>query len=515
MRNLFFSIYGGIFISVLVVISSTYLIVQKVNSYRYQTYLNEVTQLTSSLLLNGIDRQQEQKKERWIESVSSLIDTEHKLIYQPERFTKPGIWFSQDINAYQLVIGPSKQSNMQLILSITDFSDTWLSATAFLTLNELGRYNIEQREQAFNYIKQYAKYPVQRASTDKLSLSTKQLRTLSRGDTVFTRSSSFGHQESVTAYAKWGNTDDALILGNIPYFDSYPLHILLSALLITLLCIAIIVWLFLEHLRKRVIQIQQTVDAIGNDQSVEQDKQKNSDSIADLNTKIANMAQRIERLLSEQAYMIRAISHDLRTPIAKLRFRLDAIESANEDDEALIEHCQQDISQLDQLIDELLTYEHLSTKPDIRFSKLKLNNLVQQEVSEITNCFADINFNIDIKTSNTQVMGNLVLLKRLLGNLLTNAGKYAHSQVKVELVQEQEQLSLLVQDDGPGFEPSILPDLFKPFYKADSARTFNNSGYGLGLAICQKISSQHKGNIIAYNRPAGGAEIRVSLPLVV
>lgn len=518
MRNLFFAIYGGIFLSVLIVVSTTYLAVQKINTYRYQDYLQQVTKLTSELIINGVNRQENKDKKRWLELVSSLIDTEYHVQENEKRFEPAGVKFSKN-GSFLLVMPPTKSPKAQIALVIDDFSDSWLSATAFLTLNELGHYPLEQRQERFAQLKQSSNFSLQRTSKQDLSLSTKQLRNIGLGNVVFERNIYLGHQQWIKAYSSWGSTNDVLELGKVPYFDAYPIKILLPALVITLVLIALIVWILLEHLRARVIQIHQTVDAIGSSQNIAQLEVEDKDSIATLKDKIYSMGQRIDKLLGEQAYMIRAISHDLRTPIAKLRFRLESIsllllEFQNDDE--LVKQCQEDIGQLDLLIDELLTYEHLSTKPDTRHSTTTLSAILQREVEEVAPCFAPINFTFNNKNElPVSVQGNEILLKRLFSNLLTNAGKYAKNHVDVNLDIVAASIVIDFIDDGPGFALNSLKDLFKPFYKGDSARNINDGGFGLGLAICKQICQQHKGTIRASNADCGGAKVTITLPVSV
>ena len=516
MRNLFFAIYGSIFFSVVIVISTTYFAVQKINNYRYQSYLENVTKLTAELIVNGVNRQEPANKTRWLELVSSLINTEHTIERNTANFQPAGVSLTNE-GGYKLVLQPTESPKAQITLIIEDFSDSWLSATSFLTLNELGHYSIELRPERFEQLKQTSTFELNRTPRNRLSLTTKQLRNIDLGNVVFERNIYLGHQEWIKSYSSWGSTQDVLELGKVPYFDAYPIKILFPALVITLVLVAAIVWLLLEHLRLKVIQIHQTVDAIGSSQNLAAPQVDGKDSIDDLKDKIYSMGQRIDKLIGEQAYMIRAISHDLRTPIAKLRFRLESIsilllQYQNDDELAL--QCQDDIDQLDLLIDELLTYEHLSTKPDTKHSPVSLSEILQREVKDVAPCYPKLDFTF-YNESNCpiSILGNEILLKRLFSNVLTNAGKYAQQKVMVCLKLTDNQAIIEVADDGQGFETSSLSDLFKPFYKGDSARTVSDGGFGLGLAICKQISQQHKGSIAAANSSAGGAEITIKIPL--
>lgn len=490
---------------------------QKINNYRYQNYLESATKLTAELIVNGVNRQESANKTRWLELVSSLINTEHSIERDPTNFKPVGVSLTNN-KEYKLILQPTNTPTIQISLVIEDFSDSWLSATSFLTLNELGHYSIQQRPERFEQLKQTSTFELNRTSRNQLSLTTKQLRNIDLGNVVFERNIYLGHQQWIKSYSSWGSTQDVLELGKVPYFVAYPIQILLPALVITLVLVAVIVWLLLEHLRIKVIQIHQTVDAIGSSQNLAHPKIDGKDSIDDLRDKVHSMGQRIDKLIGEQAYMIRAISHDLKTPIAKLRFRLESIsilllQYQNDDD--LVLQCQDDIDQLDMLIDELLTYEHLSTKPDTKHNSIVLSKILQREVTDIAPCYPSLHFTFcDQHDAPISLLGNEILLKRLFSNVLTNAGKYASRNVTVSLSTCEGHAIVDIVDDGPGFDVDALDDLFKPFYKGDSARTLSDGGFGLGLAICKQISQQHKGYITATNSPAGGAKVTIRLPQV-
>lgn len=514
MRSLFLSIYGGIVCSILIVIFGVYFSLQHVNKIRYQAYLADVTQLTSTLVFQGINRQNDENKERWLDLVATLMDVNITTTIYDEGFRKAGLFAGKSGN-YTLVSQVNADRDIQISITLTGLTEKLLSATAFLALNELGHHPVAQRQQIFEQIQQQASFNVERLDRQQIALSSKQLRRLNRGETVLVRSAKLGQQEWIVAYAPWGNTQDVLALGPIPFFETYPFELLLSAVMLCLLLIAMIVWMFINHLRKRVLQIQQVVDAIGPSTHQEVDSHSGGDTITELNEKIDNMARRIERLLNEQAYMIRAVSHDLRTPIAKLQFRLETIAMLLGDDQQVVVKCREDIDSLDRLIDELLTYERLSTKPDIQFTELDLLNLLQQEITETALVFSDIRFQITPEiNSPLMLQGNQTLLIRLISNLLVNASKFAASSVIVDITQNNAGWQINIIDDGPGFGGEDIQSLFKPFYKADKARTAGQGGYGLGLAIARQIARQHGGDLRAANGKAGGAVLTIELPCV-
>lgn len=513
MRNLFLSIYGGIVASVLLVILTIYFLIQQFNETRYQQYLQQMSALSITLISNGVNRQKPQNRERWINLVSSLMAVDI-MINQPNSYQQPGI--IKQLQQY-LIIGPySAEQPLQVVISISSLTEKWLSATAFLALNELGHYPVEQRAQIFEQIKSSAHFNLARVPKQQLLLSSKQRRQLERGDTVLARGARLGQQEWISAYAPWGNTKDALNLGPIHFFQAYPFWLLLSAVISSLSLIALAVWLILNKLRKRLFKIQKTVDSIGSSYYDSAQIIVTNDAINALNSKILSMRNRIERLLDDQAYMIRAVSHDLRTPIAKLHFRLENISMLLPQQPLLVEQCKQDISNLNQLIDELLTYESLTTKADICLQPLDLYPTLLGEVEDLQAMQPQLHCSVEAKEIvSIDIAGNLPLLKRLFSNLLTNASKYANSTIAITVSQSTHYWHINVEDDGPGFTADIIDQVFKPFFKADSARTAQagKGGYGLGLAISKQIARQHNGDIEVVNS-VSGACLLVTIPVL-
>lgn len=515
MRHLFLSIYGGIVASVLLVTMGMYFAIQHINQARYLSYLDDVSKLTVTLVNNGINRQKPENRERWLNLVASLMDVELRLLDADTGYRKIGV--DKQFEQYWISGPRDSAQSYQVLMISSGLTEKWLSATTFLALNEIGHYPIEQRQQVFDSIKQSATFQVERIHSSGIELTSKQKRQLERGDTVLVRSANLGQPEWISAYAPWGNTGDALTIGPIPFFQPYPLHLLLPALAITLVLIALTVWLILNQLRKRLVGIEKTVDAIGPKFYDGEQVTDSGDAIAALNSKIMSMRKRIERLLDEQAYMVRAVSHDLRTPISRLHFRLETIAMLLEEQPNLVEQCRQDLNSLNALIDELLTYERLSSKPDLKLEKVDLKALLISEVDELNQQSTSIISAFETSFAEPfYVQGNTLLLKRLLANLLTNANKYANTKVMVNGRKQDQAWLISIQDDGPGFVPEVIEHVFKPFFKADNARTTSTgqASYGLGLAIARQIAIQHQGDIQASNSTTGGACLTITLPII-
>lgn len=519
MQKLFFGIYGAILLSTLVVLAASYYALSSINQYRYQLHLETIIEGTASLLHRGVSRQEHANRARWIGLASSLMDANisitegqlaQKSLFSINRVSSP----SQQNSEKYVARYQAAQSSLQMTLEFEGITEHILSATAFFLLNELGRLPVEQRQEAFNEIRQTFHYVVLRVSQSELNLDSRQISRLRNGDAVVAVKRELGQGSTFNVYAPWGKTTDALVLGPIAFFNPFPAYIAATVLTAALLIMAIVVMLIIRKLGNRLMALQAKVDAIS-PLAIESPKQdENSEVISALSTKIQNMAQRIEKLLDEKAYMIRAVSHDLRTPIAKLHFRLEALTEKLGDDNKLVRSCHDDLRQLNLLIDELLTYEKLSVTQNIEVKKLDLYQLIQAQIDGLRLVYPTLDIQIVPPESTVITMeGSEVLMRRLLENILHNAGRYAKKRVVTQITVHSDCINIIIDDDGEGLHEEVIPHLFEPFFRADKSRNTAKGGYGLGLAIAKQIVMQHQGAIEASNNESGGARFRLRFPL--
>jgi two-component system OmpR family sensor kinase len=226
------------------------------------------------------------------------------------------------------------------------------------------------------------------------------------------------------------------------------------------------------------------------------------------------MAERIKLLIEEQRTLVHGVSHDLRTPIARLRFALDMTRECNSAEEfiAKIQYMDQDLDELDTLVDEWLFYAELNGKSEeLIIEQVDLKELAQASVKKIQVLYPDIQF--ELITQKSLILGNARLIARAIDNLLTNAGKFAQSTVRVmvpatEMDKDNEVLCLLVEDDGPGIPEQLQNKIIQPFVRLDDSR--NSSGSGLGLAIVKSIIDKHHAQLDIKTNILGGASFVIT-----
>jgi len=221
-----------------------------------------------------------------------------------------------------------------------------------------------------------------------------------------------------------------------------------------------------------------------------------------------SISSNTHRLLKVQREMINAISHELRTPIARLRFGLEVVkDEISEPDLMTIDALEDDIEELNSLVDEVLTYGKLEEGSlNLQFEKINVRKLIDDILQHNALFLSHLDIKITTNEDEHIVLADIHHLHRALQNLILNAGKYANSTVCISFEQKSESWQVDVEDDGPGIKLEDRDKVFIPFHRLDDSRTRASGGYGLGLAIVQKIAFWHGGSIFVEEGEAGGAK---------
>jgi len=234
------------------------------------------------------------------------------------------------------------------------------------------------------------------------------------------------------------------------------------------------------------------------------------------------MAERLESLVSAQKLLLRDVSHELRSPLARLSV---ALELAREDAEPVMEahlaRIEREAKNLNQLIGQLLTLSSMEAiERTTNFESLSLNQLVTEIIPDATyEAQRRQNSVVFRSTDPCIILGNRELLHRAIENIVRNAIQFTEAGTEVEITltaakDQQDRMAVLdVNDHGPGIPEDQVKSIFLPFYRVDHARSPHTGGSGVGLAIAERAVKLHGGDLSAFNRPGGGATIRMRLPI--
>lgn len=218
------------------------------------------------------------------------------------------------------------------------------------------------------------------------------------------------------------------------------------------------------------------------------------------------MAESLVRLDAERTLLLAGVSHDIRTPLARLRLAVEMLSGGTGDSmkQGMIE----DISDMDNIIHQFLDFVRgVEGEPT---KMVDINELLRSLAERQARAGRNLKLNL---TSTYFIPLRPLAMQRLLDNLVGNAYAYAKGEVEVTSKITADKIIISVLDNGPGIPPEHAQRLLRPFERMDSARNKNEGGSGLGLAICNRIAKLHRGNLELINRPQGGLEARLSLPI--
>jgi two-component system sensor histidine kinase RstB/two-component system sensor kinase ParS len=233
------------------------------------------------------------------------------------------------------------------------------------------------------------------------------------------------------------------------------------------------------------------------------------------------MAERIGRLVNSHRDLTNAVSHELKTPLARLRFAISLAEDAgtSSEREQLLKKMNQDVDELDALVQEMLLYSRLernAATPEIALQPVPveswLPNAVEDEIEAAQ--ASDISIPVAVDASVADAACEPRYMARAVQNLVRNALRFAKSRVEVHVGTRNQRYFIEVDDDGPGIPEGDHSRLFVPFARLDESRTrqANSGGTGLGLAIVQRIAEWHGGRAIISTSSMGGARITIEWP---
>lgn len=234
---------------------------------------------------------------------------------------------------------------------------------------------------------------------------------------------------------------------------------------------------------------------------------KSRDAVGSVARQFNQMAEKIQRLIEQERQLLQAVSHELKTPIARMRFITEKL--AGTPPERIpegIADLDDETTEIESLVDELLDYHRLSDSGSVHWQLFKLEETLDDVLGKLDKFEPKIARQINGETKNDISMkADPVLFKRAIQNLLLNAFRFAKTEVVIKYRQDNRDIIIEVCDDGPGIPYAERERVFKPFARLENSRSRESGGVGLGLAITQRIVQSHGGTIKAIDSDLGGA----------
>jgi two-component system OmpR family sensor kinase len=297
----------------------------------------------------------------------------------------------------------------------------------------------------------------------------------------------------------------------------------LPAISSTILAIALIVsalasWWLAEHLTAPIRRIQAGARSLtleNLDVRVSAGLEGRKDELAVLARDFDAMADQLRASRGAVTRLLRDISHELRSPLARMRVALGLARHPNADLARQHDRLEREVERLDSMIGQVLKLARLNgTEATFAKESFELDDVIEELVHDANfeGAVKDCKVNVH-GTARAAVVGNRELLRSAIENVLRNAVRYSPQATPVEVAIERapQGLEIAIRDQGPGVPPADLERIFEPFYRVAESRDRDSGGEGIGLAITSQVMRAHGGSARAVNRP-GGFEIRLSLP---
>ena len=275
----------------------------------------------------------------------------------------------------------------------------------------------------------------------------------------------------------------------------FALWITLPAVLMIMIAI-----IFLKNQTRPIVNLAKAAERFGKGENIDEYRPSGALEIRQAGLEFDKMRKRIKRHLNQRSEMLSGISHDLRTPLTRLKLQLSFIKN-----EELSKKMSLDINEMEKMLNEYLQFTSSTY-------------LEKDETFDISDLIEDIinkydNSNITKKLIPRVYMnGRKNLIQRSLNNIIDNSIKYA-GKITLELSKKNTNIIITIDDDGIGIPESEYQNVFKPFYKLDKSRGDSKSSVGLGLSITSDIIKSHGGNIVLEKSPLNGLRVKVFLPL--
>ncbi len=266
--------------------------------------------------------------------------------------------------------------------------------------------------------------------------------------------------------------------------------------------VAPIGWLFARHIVRPLARFTAAAEQLGRDPSAALVALEGPAEIGRAARAFNVMQNRLRSFVDDRTAMVGAISHDLRTPLTRLRFRIEEVE-----DDALRDGMNEEVFEMEAMISSVLSFIRDASTPNIR-ERLDLGMLMEDVAQDAALIGSDVRVE---QTASAPVEVDVLGMRRLLANLVENAVKYGQ-RARIRLAVHDDAAIAEIIDDGPGVPEDELERAFEPFYRASNAAHSGKTGTGLGLAVCRSIARAHGGDVRLHRSPEGfSAELRLPL----
>ena len=516
-EHIFIRVYSGLLGALVLVVLLCMLALQLVDHVRGAQFNQNVVRGSLHLITQRLrdDISEQGDLEARFDAQIDIVSNEKAQLdeYQLSRLERHEVLILSDDIAHEARLITVLDDNNVIKTTLRNVTELQAQATGQLLLEDWQRGG-QSIESFLSNISPHFGYSLSLLPLAGFDLSKGDLGRMQYGD-VLMRIAIDG--ESADALIKVPGKEQIIRMGPIFAFKRYtPMGITIIAFTGFMLLGLGVYWV-VNSFEMRLRKLEQATSRLSQGHLNARVGINGSDPVSRLGQAFNKMADHIQRLISVQREMVRAVSHELRTPVARIRFGVQIIEDTAGDDPFVMKQLtgmDSDIQELDELIDEILTYARLEEGgPLLDFELTNIQNLILQLVDEAR---PPENVNVHYGGavgSQHEAEVEYRYMHRAIQNLIGNACRYAKSQVVVTFSIGADTCRVDVADDGPGIPEEEWNRVFTPFARLDDSRTRSSGGYGLGLSIVRRITYWHGGRaMVSRDEVLGGAKFSLVWP---
>ena len=408
---------------------------------------------------------------------------------------------------------------LQLIITIVFFDSLWIKTNKGMTkalINEINTYieiyndNIYDKDEITNLFSVYQDLNIEFFEDESFEYNYDE-RWFSPIDRTLRRElkSKFGSQDYWFSTTNYKELIDLRIKNQNGYFKflvpkdrvtSSSARIFALWITVPAIIVILISLIFLKNQTRPITNLAKVAEKFGKGEEIEEFKPSGAAEIRQAGYEFDRMRKRILRHLNQRSEMLSGISHDLRTPLTRMKLQIAFIK-----DKKISQKLADDIIEMEKMLNEYLQFTSSSYLE--KNENFDLSNLINETIKKYNN--KNITSNL---ASGIFINGKKNLIKRCINNLIDNGIKYGE-KVNIELIKSSNNLFIKIEDDGPGIDEKEYDNVFKPFYKIDKGRADSKSSVGLGLSIASDIIRSHGGNIKLEKSNMNGLCVKVFLPV--
>ena len=408
---------------------------------------------------------------------------------------------------------------LQLIISFVFFDSLWIKTNKGMTralVNEINTFievyndEIYNKDEITNLFSVYQDLNIEFIKDDNFNYEYDE-RWFSPIDRTLRRElkSTFGSDKFWFDTTEYNELIDIRIKYQLGYFKflvpkdrvtSSSARIFALWITVPAFIVVLISLIFLKNQTRPITNLAKVAEKFGKGEEIDEFKPSGASEIRQAGYEFDKMRKRILRHLNQRSEMLSGISHDLRTPLTRMKLQIAFIK-----DKELANKLTEDINEMEKMLNEYLQFTSSSYLE--KNEQFNLSDLIKETIKKYNNKNIISNVPSDIYLN-----GRKNLIKRCINNLIDNGIKYG-DKVNLELIKSSNNLFIKIEDNGPGIPEKEFDNVFKPFYKIDKGRADSKSSVGLGLSIASDIIRSHGGNIKLEKSSMNGLGVKIFLPV--